>query len=38
MNNGEFAPEISNEFLTVYMDEPGRNKGNIPRQELIDLT
>jgi len=31
VNNCEFAPEVSNEFVTVYMEEPGRNKGKVSR-------
>ena len=38
LNNCEFAPEVCNEFVTVYLDEPGRNKGGVQRSEIIDLT
>ena len=38
MNNCEFAPEICNEFVTIYMDEPNRNQGRLVRSEIIDLT
>jgi hypothetical protein len=31
INNCEFAPEICNEFVTVYLDEPGRNPGKLQR-------
>jgi len=38
VNNCEFAPEVCNEFVTVYLDEPGRNAAKLSRSELIDLT
>ena len=38
VNNAEFAPEICNEYVTVYMDSSGNNCGNIPISEIIDLT
>jgi hypothetical protein len=38
INNTEFAPEICNEFVTVYVEETGRNCGKISRQEIIDMT
>jgi hypothetical protein len=38
VNNTEYAPEVCNEFITIYCDEPGRNKGRISRLELIELT
>lgn len=38
INNAEFAPEICNEFVTVYLDEDHNNRGNISRNEIIDLT
>ena len=38
MNNAEFAPEICNEFVTVYMETPGSNQGKISTSEIIDLT
>ena len=38
VNNCEFAPEICNEFVTIYLDEPQRNAGKLGRSEIIDLT
>lgn len=38
VNNCEFAPEVCNEFVTIYLEEPGRNPGMLQRSELIDLT
>ena len=38
VNNCEFAPEICNEFVTIYLDEPNRNQGRLLRNEIIDLT
>ena len=38
VNNCEFAPEVCNEFVTIYLEEPGRNVGMLTRSELIDLT
>jgi hypothetical protein len=38
LNNCEFAPEVCNEFVTVYLEDPGRNKGKVQKQEIIDLT
>lgn len=38
INNAEFAPEICNEYVTVYMETPGNNLGKIAISELIDLT
>lgn len=38
VNNAEFAPEVCNEFVTIYLDEATANKGKLPRTELIDLT
>ena len=38
INNAEFAPEICNEFVTIYLDEDLNNKGNVSRTEIIDLT
>ena len=38
VNNCEFAPEVCNEFVTIYLDEPNKNAGKITRTELIDLT
>ena len=37
INNCDFAPEVCNEFVTIYLDEPGHNKGEILRSEIIDL-
>lgn len=37
-NNAEFAPEICNEFVTVYLETPGHNLGQLPISEVIDLT
>ena len=31
VNNTEFAPEICNEFVTIYVDENGRNKGRLSK-------
>ena len=36
VNNGEFAPEIANEFVTVFYDET--INGHLTRPEVIDLT
>lgn len=38
VNNAEFAPEVCNEFVTIYLDEPSRNAGRLSRSEIIDLT
>lgn len=38
INNAEFAPEICNEYVTVYMESPGNNVGKIQISEVIDLT
>ena len=38
INNAEFAPEICNEYVTVYMETPGNNTGKIAISEIIDLT
>jgi len=38
VNNCEFAPEVCNEFVTIYLEEPGRNAAGLQRSELIDLT
>jgi hypothetical protein len=38
INNAEFAPEICNEYVTVYMETPGNNQGKIQISEVIDLT
>lgn len=38
INNAEFAPEICNEFVTVYMEMPKNNAGKIGVSEIIDLT
>ena len=38
VNNAEFAPEVCNEFVTIYLDEATANKVKLPRTELIDLT
>lgn len=38
VNNAEFAPEISNEFVTIYMDEPTNNRGGLSKGEAIDMT
>ena len=38
MNNCEYAPEVCNEFVTIYLDEPNRNQGRIKKSEIIDLT
>jgi hypothetical protein len=36
INNSEFAPEIANEFVTVFFDE--NTSGHLTRPEVIDLT
>lgn len=36
INNAEFAPEIANEFVTIYYDTS--IAGHISRNEIIDLT
>jgi len=36
-NNAEHAPEICNEFVTVYVEE-NRDKFTIERADCIDLT
>lgn len=36
INNAEFAPEIANEFVTVFYDE--NTNGHLTRPEIIDLT
>ena len=38
INNAEFAPEICNEFVTVYLETPGNNLGQLQISETIDLT
>ena len=38
INNAEFAPEVANEFVTVYLDDPLNNKGRLSRADAIDLT
>eukprot|EP00347_Sterkiella_histriomuscorum_P022729 403337381 len=38
INNCEYAPEIANEFVTVYMEDERNNKGGLDRTEIIDLT
>lgn len=38
INNAEFAPEIANEFVTIYMDDERNNRGRLERSEIIDLT
>jgi len=27
INNAEYAPEVSNEFVTIYLENPGCNPG-----------
>ena len=36
VSNSEDAPEISNEFVTEFMDD--ENEFNISKEEVIDLT
>ncbi|CDW73448.1 UNKNOWN [Stylonychia lemnae] len=38
INNCEFAPEIANEFVTVFLDDPGNNMARLERADGIDLT
>ena len=38
INNCEFAPEISNEFVTVFLDDPINNRARLERPDAIDLT
>ena len=36
MNNGEFAPEVANEFVTIFYDQS--SSGHLSRPEVIDFT
>jgi hypothetical protein len=36
VNNAEFAPEIANEFVTIFFDE--NITGNLTRTDAIDFT
>ncbi len=36
LNNAEFAPEVANEFVTVFYDQ--KTVGHLTRPEVIDLT
>jgi len=36
VNNGEYAPEVCNEFISLYCEE--NTRGGLSRAELIDLT
>jgi len=36
INNAEFAPEIANEFVTIFFDE--NVQGHLTRADAIDLT
>ena len=38
VNNCEFAPEIANELVTIYIEEDENNKGQLTQGEIIDLT
>ena len=38
INNAEFAPEIANELVTVYIDEQINGRTRLDRNEVIDLT
>lgn len=38
INNCEFAPEIANEFVTVFLDDPMNNRACLERADAIDLT
>lgn len=36
VNNAEFAPEIANEFVTIFFDD--HIQGHLTRADVIDLT
>ena len=38
VHNSEFAPDMCNEFVTIYLDESVNNPGKLCRDSLMDLT